>query len=143
MHRREKLFIGGSWVSPSAGDTFEVISPHTETPIAVVAAAGAADVDTAVTGARAAFDNGPWPRLDPADRIEAVRRLAKIYVAQQPAMAELITAEIGAPIGFAQRAQVGLPSMMMNAFCDLAERFGWRGTRRGFYGGRPPPPREP
>jgi acyl-CoA reductase-like NAD-dependent aldehyde dehydrogenase len=134
VHRREKLFIGGSWVSPGTDDTFEVISPHTEAPIALVAAAGAADVDAAVTGARTAFDNGPWPRLDPADRIDAVRRLAKIYAAQQSAMAELITAEIGAPISFAQRAQVGLPAMMMNAFCDLAAGFGWRETRRGFYG---------
>ena len=134
MHRREKLFIGGSWVSPSTDDNIEVISPHTEAPIALVAAAGPVDVDAAVTSARAAFDDGPWPRMDPADRIEAVRRLAKIYAAQQSAMAELITAEIGAPISFAQRAQVGLPSMMMTAFCDLAEEFGWRETRRGFYG---------
>jgi acyl-CoA reductase-like NAD-dependent aldehyde dehydrogenase len=134
VHRREKLFIGGAWVSPSTDDTIEVISPHTEAPIAAVAAAGPADVDAAVTGARTAFDQGPWPRLDPADRIDAVRRLAKIYAAQHSAMAELITAEIGAPISFAQRAQVGLPSMMMKAFCDLAEGFGWQETRRGFYG---------
>jgi acyl-CoA reductase-like NAD-dependent aldehyde dehydrogenase len=134
VHRRDKLFIGGSWVSPSSDDTIEVISPHTEAPIALVAAAGPADVDAAVISARTAFDDGPWPRLDPADRIDAVRRLAKIYAAQQSAMAELITAEIGAPISFAQRAQVGLPSMMMTAFCDLAQGFGWRETRRGFYG---------
>ena len=134
MHRHDKLFIGGSWLSPSTDDTIEVISPHTEAPIALVAAAGPADVDAAVTSARTAFDDGPWPRLDPADRIDAVRRLAKIYAAQQSAMAELITAEIGAPISFAQRAQVGLPSMMMTAFCDLAQGFRWRETRRGFYG---------
>jgi acyl-CoA reductase-like NAD-dependent aldehyde dehydrogenase len=134
VHRHEKLFIGGSWLSPSTDDTFEVISPHTEAPIALVAAATPADVDAAVTSARTAFDDGPWPRLDPSDRIEAVRRLAKIYAGQLSAMAELITAEIGAPISFAQRAQVGLPSMMMTAFCDLAEGFGWQETRRGFYG---------
>ena len=134
MHRHERLFIGGSWLSPSTNDTFEVISPHTEAPIALVAAAGPADVDAAVTSARTAFDDGPWPRLDPSDRIDAVRRLTKIYAAQRSAMAELITAEIGAPISFAQRAQVGLPSMMMTAFCDLAEGFGWQETRRGFYG---------
>jgi acyl-CoA reductase-like NAD-dependent aldehyde dehydrogenase len=134
VHRHEKLFIGGSWLSPSTDDTFEVISPHTEAPIALVAAAAPADVDAAVTSARTAFDDGPWPRLDPSERIEAVRRLAKIYAAQQSAMAELITAEIGAPISFAQRAQVGLPSMMMTAFCDIAEGFGWQETRRGFYG---------
>lgn len=134
MHQHDALFIGGTWTSPSGGETLEVISPHTESPIARVATAGAADVDAAVASARTAFDEGPWPRLDPADRIEAVRRLAKLYGAQRSQMAELITAEIGAPTSFAQRAQVGLPAMMMSAFCDLAERFPWREARPGFYG---------
>jgi acyl-CoA reductase-like NAD-dependent aldehyde dehydrogenase len=134
VHRREKLFIGGTWSSPSTDDTIEVISPHTEAPVAVVAAAGPTDVDAAVTSARIAFDDGPWPRLDPSDRIDAVRRLAKLYAAQRSQMADLITAEIGAPTTFAQRAQVGLPSMMMAAFCDLAEDFRWQETRPGFYG---------
>lgn len=134
MQRHETLFVGGTWSAPSTTDTIEVISPHSESPIAVVAAAGPADVDAAVTSARKAFDEGPWPRLDPADRIETVRRLAKLYGAQRSRMAELLTAEIGAPTTFAQRAQVGLPSMMMTAFCDLADNFRWRETRSGFYG---------
>ncbi|MGO9692303.1 MAG: aldehyde dehydrogenase [Mycobacterium sp.] len=128
------MFIGGRWSSPSTDDTIAVISPYTESLIARVASAGPADVDAAVTSARTAFDTGPWPRLDPSDRIHAVRRLAKLYAAQRSQMADLITAEIGAPTTFAQRAQVGLPSMMMTAFCDLAETFGWQETRRGFYG---------
>jgi acyl-CoA reductase-like NAD-dependent aldehyde dehydrogenase len=49
-------------------------------------------------------------------------------------MANTITAEIGAPITFAQRAQVGLPAMMMRAFCDLAERYRWQEGRPGFFG---------
>ncbi|HWT48067.1 MAG TPA: aldehyde dehydrogenase family protein, partial [Mycobacterium sp.] len=134
MHPHDTLFIGGTWSSPSTTDTIEVISPHTESPIARVAAAGPADVDAAVTSARKAFDDGPWPRLDPSERIEAVRRLAKLYGAQRSQMADLITAEIGAPTAFAQRAQVGLPSMMMTAFCDLAESFRWQEIRPGFYG---------
>ena len=134
MDRHEALFIGGTWISPGTDDTIEVISPHTEAAIATVAAARPDDVDAAVTSARAAFDNGPWPRLDPAERIEAVRGLAKLYAAQRSEMADLITAEIGSPTTFAQRAQVGLPSMMMTAFCDLAATFGWQETRSGFYG---------
>jgi acyl-CoA reductase-like NAD-dependent aldehyde dehydrogenase len=134
VHPHDTLFIGGTWSSPSTTDTIEVISPHTESPIARVAAAGPADVDAAVTSARKAFDHGPWPRLDPSERIEAVRRLAKLYGAQRSQMADLITAEIGAPTTFAQRAQVGLPTMMMTAFCDLAENFRWQETRPGFYG---------
>ena len=97
MHRHDALFIGGSWSAPATDATFEVISPHTESPIATVAAAGPADVDAAVASARAAFDHGPWPRLDPSDRVEAVRRLAKLYAAQRTSMADVITAEIGAP----------------------------------------------
>ena len=134
MHRHDRLFIGGTWASPSTDDSIEVISPHTESPIARVAAPGPADVDAAVTSARVAFDEGPWPGLDPSDRIDAVRRLTKLYAAQSGPMADLITAEIGAPTSFAQRAQVGLPSMMMGAFCDLAESFRWQETRPGFYG---------
>jgi len=49
-------------------------------------------------------------------------------------MAALITSEIGAPISFAQRAQVALPWTMMNAFCDLAEAYPWREARPGLYG---------
>ncbi|WP_082983383.1 aldehyde dehydrogenase [Mycobacterium scrofulaceum] len=115
------------------GEAFHVISPHTEETIAEVAAAGPADVDAAVSAARAALE-GPWGAAKPAERIEAVRRLADAYDQRRGEMADLITAEIGAPISFSQRAQVGLPAMMMRAFCDLAERHSWQETRRGFFG---------
>ncbi|WP_235624219.1 aldehyde dehydrogenase [Mycolicibacterium goodii] len=112
----------------------EVISPHTEQPIARVAAADAAGIDRAVAAARAAVDDGPWPRMAPGDRIAAVRRLAEIYTARRDNMARLISAEIGAPISFAQRAQVGLATMMMSAFCDIAENHPWNEERTGFFG---------
>jgi acyl-CoA reductase-like NAD-dependent aldehyde dehydrogenase len=118
----------------SQAKVIEVISPHTEQAIAEVAAAGPADVDDAVSAARAAFDSGPWGRSEPSERIPAIRRLAEIYDQRRAEMAETITAEIGAPITFAQRAQVGLPAMMIGAFCDLAERHQWQETRTGFFG---------
>ena len=113
---------------------FDVISPHTEESIAEVTAAGPADVDVAVSAARAALDSGGWGRTEPAARIAAIRRLADIYDERRAEMASTITAEIGAPITFAKRAQVGLPAMMMRAFCDLAERHPWQETRAGFFG---------
>lgn len=120
-----------------AQDTREqitVVSPHTETPIAEVTAASTADVDAAVAAARAAFDDGPWPRLDPAERIAVVGRLAESYAGRGAEMAELITAEIGAPITFSQRAQVGLPTAMMGAFVQLAADYPWQEERAGFFG---------
>jgi acyl-CoA reductase-like NAD-dependent aldehyde dehydrogenase len=118
----------------SRAELFDVISPHTEQSIAEVAAAGPAEVDAAVNAARAAFDSGPWGRSEPAERVAAIRRLADVYDQRRTEMANTITAEIGAPITFAQRAQVGLPAMMMRAFCDLAERYRWQEARPGFFG---------
>jgi acyl-CoA reductase-like NAD-dependent aldehyde dehydrogenase len=132
--REDELFIGGNWAAASTDLRIDVISPHTEAPVARVAAAGPDDVDKAVMAARAAFDAGPWPRLQPAERIDAVRRLAKVYGDRRSEMAEVITSEIGAPISFAQRAQVGLPAMMMSAFCDVAESYPWQEARPGLYG---------
>ncbi|OBI53420.1 aldehyde dehydrogenase [Mycobacterium kyorinense] len=134
MQRHDALFIGGSWSSPGSDAVIEVTSPATEAAVAHVASAGPADVDAAVAAARAAFDQGPWPRLDPAERITAIRRLVERYGERRSEMAELITTEIGAPISFAQRAQVGLPWMMMTAFCDLAEDLSWHEIRVGRYG---------
>jgi acyl-CoA reductase-like NAD-dependent aldehyde dehydrogenase len=134
MHREDALFIGGTWVAPSTDELIEVISPHTEAPVARVAAAGPADVDAAVTAARAAFDAGPWPRATVGERIDAVRRLAKVFGERKSELAQTISTEIGAPITFAQRAQVGLPLMMMSAFCDVAADYPWEETRRGFFG---------
>ncbi|MBV8348366.1 MAG: aldehyde dehydrogenase family protein, partial [Mycolicibacterium sp.] len=115
MQRHDALFIGATWSSPRSDAVIEVISPSTEAPVAHVAAAGPADADAAVAAGRAAFDEGPWPWLDPSERIAAVRRLAELYGERRSEMADLITTEIGAPISFAQRAQVGLPWPMMTA----------------------------
>ncbi|MHA3020326.1 aldehyde dehydrogenase [Mycobacterium sp. BMJ-28] len=122
------------WSVTRAGAPITVISPHTERPIAEVGSASLADVDHAVAAARTAFDHGPWPRLTPTERIAAVRTFAAAYDGRRADLARLISAEIGAPITFAQRAQVGLPSMMMNAFCALAESYVWQEDRPGFFG---------
>ena len=125
MYERDQLFIDGKWVAPDSDAVISVISPHSESVIGRAACAGPADVDRAVGAARAAFDTGPWPRMPPAERIEAITRLAGIYKERRADMAELISAEIGAPITFAKTAQVRLPLTMISAFC------GWRGITSG------------
>ena len=134
MNQESGLRIAQGRAAQSQGKVFDVISPHTEQPIAEVAAAQPADVDAAVSAARAAFDSGPWSRYGPAERTAAIRRFADVYDQRRGEMAETITAEMGAPITFSQRAQVGLPAMMMRAFCDLAEHHPWQETRHGFFG---------
>src|SRR5579863_245644 len=50
-----RLFIGGEWVAPRDGESFESVNPANGTPLIRVAQAGAADVDAAVAAARAAY----------------------------------------------------------------------------------------
>ncbi len=65
----DQLYVGGRWVAARA-EPVPVLSPHTGDPIAAAATATAADIDDAVSAAQLAFDQGPWPRLALADRIE-------------------------------------------------------------------------
>ncbi|GAA0955006.1 aldehyde dehydrogenase [Actinocorallia libanotica] len=134
MQGEERVFIGGSWVPPSTGRRIEVISPHTEQAIARIAAPAPRDADAAVAAARAAFDRGPWPRLPPAERIAAIRRLADLYDPCREDIARLISAQMGAPITFARSAHAALPGVMMRAFADIAETVDWEQARPGRYG---------
>ncbi|MGA9489258.1 MAG: aldehyde dehydrogenase [Mycobacterium sp.] len=134
MYERDQLFIDGKWVAAESDSVITVVSPHTEAVIGHATCAGPGDVDRAVQAARAAFDTGPWPRMQPGMRIEAITRLAGIYKERRADMAALISAEIGAPISFAKMAQVRLPLTMMSAFCGLAANYEWQQDRPGLYG---------
>lgn len=136
MYERDRLFIDGEWTTPAAGhDTvISVVSPHSEAVIGHAVAAGPHDVNRAVDAARTAFDTGPWARMQPAERIEALTRLAGIYKERRADIAALISAEIGAPITFAKMAQVRLPLSMISAFCGMAANYQWRQDRPGLYG---------
>jgi len=70
LRHSDKFFIGGNWVAPSSGATIEVIDSSTEEIYFRVPEAQAADIDRAVTAARTAFDDGPWPRMSHVERAE-------------------------------------------------------------------------
>jgi acyl-CoA reductase-like NAD-dependent aldehyde dehydrogenase len=133
---QERLYVGGSWVAPSGdGETLTVVSPHDESVVDTVVAAGRTDVDAAVAAAREAFDSGPWPRLQPSERVAAVRRLAAAYAPRRKEISALITAEMGAPVSFAKFAQAMLPMLLLSSFADIADGLAWEERRAGAFGG--------
>ena len=134
MDHEASLYIGGEWTAPTTDEVIDVVSPHSEQVIGRVPAAGPGDVDRAVAAARAAVDDGPWPRLAAAERIDAVRRLAASYGERRREMASLITAEMGAPISFSKLAQASLPGVIAGSFADVAEKHPWEEVRAGYYG---------
>ncbi|MFI0444209.1 aldehyde dehydrogenase [Actinomadura sp. 6N118] len=134
MREHDRLFIGGQWTAPAGTGTIDVISPHTEEFIGRVPEGTEADMDAAVAAARQAFDQGPWPRMTPAERAEILGRLSAIYAERQQAMADLVTAEMGSPILFSIFGQAAMPQMVLQYYVDLAASFTWEEERAGMLG---------
>jgi aldehyde dehydrogenase (NAD+) len=130
----DRLFIGGRWQAPSTGQRISVISPHTEQPIGETPAASPEDVDRAVSAARDAFDNGPWPRLSPFERMEKIEKLAAVYAGHMDEMADLITAEMGSPRSFSRLGQAAGAASQMHLVMTTAREFPWLERRQGLFG---------
>lgn len=130
----DRLFIGGRWQRPSTDQRLSVISPHTEAVIGETPEAAAADIDKAVTAARAAFDDGPWPHMSVDERMARVEKLAAIYASETDAIADLITAEMGSPRSFSRLGQGAGALAQMHLTVATAREFPWVERRRGLFG---------
>src|SRR5258708_25500778 len=71
-----QLLINGSWGAASTGQTWSHSHPATGEEVASFPIAGPEDVDRAVRAARAAFDEGSWPRVRAGGRGRGLRRIA-------------------------------------------------------------------
>ena len=120
----DKLYIGGTWAEPSNLRLLDIVSPHDQSVVGRAAQALPADIDRAVAAARAAFDEGPWPRTAPAERIAVIRRLNALREEHAEEIAALITAENGSAHWFTRAGQPGL-TRQANAYLKAAEDFGW------------------
>jgi len=129
-----RLYIGGEWVEPSSSSTIEVISSDTEETVVTVAAASHADVVKAVSAARNAFDDGPWPRMSHAERAAYLRLIIAELERRAEDFARIWTLESGILYKLA-RARIG--SWMSGAFtfyADLAETFSFTESHRSATG---------
>ncbi len=91
-----RLLINGEFRDAADGATFPTGSPATGEHLADVARATAADVDAAVSAARAALDK-PWARTSPAKRTRMLSRLAQLIEADADRLAELESRNSGKP----------------------------------------------
>ena len=98
----DKLFIGGRWRKPAADRWLRLINPSTEKEFAAVVEAGPEEVELAVSAARRAFDKGPWPRMEPAERARYMRSLASALIAREHALDSCWITQVGVPLSMAQ-----------------------------------------
>ena len=111
------MFVGGQWVPPAGADLLELVNPTTEAVLATVPQGTAADVDAAVAAARVAADG--WASTPAADRAELLGRMAETLAGRAEEAARLIATEVGSPLRFAARVQVGVPVTVLRSFAAL------------------------
>lgn len=115
----DRLFIDGSWITPSGDGFIDVVDPATEEVIGHVPNGDAADFDAAVAAARRSFD----PLISVAERRDRLNRVIAAMEKRLPDIAELITAEMGAPIRIAQTVQTQVPLAVAKGFADVLDTF--------------------
>jgi acyl-CoA reductase-like NAD-dependent aldehyde dehydrogenase/thiamine pyrophosphate-dependent acetolactate synthase large subunit-like protein len=138
----EKFFIGGKWVEPLSNRKLDVISPVTEERILSYPEASQADMDRAVAAAREAFDNGPWPRMAPAERARCLRKVADLLAQRLDDIAYSWTLQVGAPI-MLTRKLVGQNPTLFNYYAELAETYPFVDERKRDDGGKVKVVKEP
>jgi aldehyde dehydrogenase (NAD+) len=95
--RRYQLFIDGKFVDSQSGKTFESISPHDQSVVAVCAEGDKADIDAAVKAARAAYE-GTWSSMLPGERAKLLLRMADLIEARASDLGRLETLDMGGPL---------------------------------------------
>ena len=103
MDNGSRFFIDGQWIEPTTDQSLDVINPATEAVIDRIAMGGVADVDRAVAAARQAF--GMFSRTSRDERIALLEAIVAGYRERMGEMAATISAEMGAPLRFANKAQ--------------------------------------
>lgn len=116
------IFIDGRFVEIAGAGT-PVINPATEQEFARVANAGPEVVEDAMAAARRAFPT--WSTTSPADRADALDRLADALDRHGNELAIVATSEIGTPIRDARAGQVDLPIRVLRSTADIVRHYGW------------------
>ena len=130
----DQLFIGGQWTAPATSDVIEVHSPATGELVGKVPLASKADVDAACAAARKAFDEGPWPKMSPAERAAVIAEASRIMTERADELKFLLAAETGQPPSIVDMMQYGAAMSSFNYYAGAADKFQWSDIRDGIYG---------
>lgn len=117
-----KLFINGEFVDSVSGKTFETFDPRTGEVITSVSEATKEDVDLAVKAARAAFDQGPWPRMSGDERGRIMYKYADLIMQHCDEIAALETLDNGKPLDMARMRVVPSTAALLRYYAGSADK---------------------
>jgi aldehyde dehydrogenase (NAD+) len=117
-----KLLINNRWVASESGKTFGTVNPSTGEEICQVAEADVADVDNAVRAARAAFEQGPWRKMNASERGQLLHRLADLIENNADKLAQIESLDNGKPVSVAKRVDVAKTVACYRYFAGWADK---------------------
>jgi aldehyde dehydrogenase (NAD+) len=129
MSAMRRNYVAGTWVPAASDEAVDVINPATEEVIDQVPAGHPADVDAAVEAARAAF--GGWAATPVAERARYLEAIRQLLEDRAVPLAEVITADLGAPLAFSRDEQVGTPIAVLASYVELLGSYNFGGDRVG------------
>ena len=129
MSHHQQFFIDGQWVDPVVPALLDVIDPATEEAYTQISLGTKADVDKAVAAAKAAF--ATFSLTSKEERLALLRRILKIYNERFEDIAQAVSQEMGAPIGFARDSQAWAGRAHMEATITALEAYEFSHQRGG------------
>jgi acyl-CoA reductase-like NAD-dependent aldehyde dehydrogenase len=134
--QREQFYIGGGWRNPASGAKITVVSPNTEQVLGAVPEGTPDDIDAAVAAARAAFDDPTgWSHWAPAQRADAMDRLADALDKRAPRMIEAVSSQNGMPVAVSEKLEAVFPQLLLRYYAGLLRQESFEETRPGLLGG--------
>ena len=91
-------YINGRFVPARSGRTREYLNPADNSVLGEAAESEAVDAEEAITVAREAFDEGPWPWTPAAERAAKLFKLADLIEANAEELARRDTLNNGKPL---------------------------------------------
>lgn len=105
-----------------AGPAFPVFDPATGVEIGEINGATIAQTEAAISAARSAFDDGPWPRWTADQRADAITRMLDLLQGRRDEVVATIVREVGTPITTAESFQFDIPMRIFRGFAEAARR---------------------
>lgn len=114
--------INGKFVDAASGKTFPTLDPRTGEVIANVAEGDAEDINRAVSAAREAFDNGPWPKMSAYERCRILLRFADLVEKHNDEIAALEAWNNGKLYEQAAKAEVPMFVRLFRYYAGWADK---------------------
>jgi acyl-CoA reductase-like NAD-dependent aldehyde dehydrogenase len=101
-----QLYIGGKHAPASGGQRLDITDPSTGRVVGTTADAAPEDVSAAVAAARAAFDEGPWPRMSGRERARILHKVADLMRDNADELVRLESLDVGKPVSLCRPVDV-------------------------------------